>query len=136
MDKSIKELPEEIQAFLEQDYIESNKQPLCEFADLVPSDTHLASVIWVDSPRNMSHGKRIKFQNNTSQKLNGAELIPMTISDDPQIPKSVHSKLKISQKEVTRIKQWIILNNSVLLDYANDKITTKQLYELIQPLND
>lgn len=136
MDKSIKELTEEIQAFLEQDYIESNKQPLCKFADLVPSDTHLASVIWVDGPRNMSHGKRIKFQNNTSQKLNGTELIPMTISDDPQIPKSVHSKLKISQKEVTRIKQWIILNKSVLLDYANDKITTKQLYELIQPLND
>ena len=132
----IEKINEEIQRFLEQDYIESNKQPLYEFADLVQEDTNLKVVIWVDGPRTMKHGKRIKFQNNTSNKLNGGEMIPMTIEDEPQIPNSIKSKLKISQKEVKRIRNWIILNRKVLLDYADGKITTKQLYQQIQPLED
>lgn len=61
-------------------------------------------------------------------------MIPMTISDDPQIPNSVKIKLKIKQKELNRIRQWVIKNKQILLDYANDKITTSQLYRQIQPL--
>ena len=145
-EKSIKKINEElaealnkaenIQKFLEEDYIKSNKQPLYEFADIVPEDTNLVCVIWVDGPRKMPHSKRVKFQNNTSTSLNGGELIPITISDNPQIPNKIKSKLNIKEKELTRIKQWIILNKQILLDYADGKITTKKLYELIQPLND
>ena len=134
--KEIKQINEELQKFLEEDYIESNKQPLYEFADLVPEDTNLIAVIWVDGPRNMKHSKRIKFQNNNATSLNGGEMIPITISDDPQIPNSVKSKLKIKEKELTRIKQWIILNKDVLLAYGNGDITTKQLYQQIKPLED
>lgn len=136
MNKSIKDLNEELQKFLEEDYIESNKQPLYEFADLVPEDTNLVSVIWVDGPRNMKHSKRIKFQNNTANSLNGGEMIPITISDDPQIPNSIRTKLRIKEKELTRIKQWIILNKQILLDYSEGKLTTKQLYQQIKPLED
>ena len=136
MEKSIKEINEELQNFLEEDYIESNKQPLYEFADLVPEDTNLVAVIWVDGPRKMKHSKRIKFQNNNATSLNGGEMIPITISDDPQIPNSVKSKLKIKAKELTRIKQWIILNKQILLDYSDGKLTTKQLYQQIKPLED
>lgn len=132
--KNIKQINEELQKFLEQEYIESNKQPLYEFADLVPEDTNLCCVIWVGGPRNMKHGKRIKFQNNTSNKLNDGEMIPITISDNPEIPNSVKSKLKINGQELTRIKQWIILNKQILLDYAEGKLTTKQLYQQIKPL--
>lgn len=130
----IEKLNEQIQKLLEEDYLESNKQPLYEFADLVPEDTNLVSVIWVDGPRNLKHGKRIKFQNNTSNCLNGGELIPITISDDPQIPNGVKSKLNIKEKDLFKIKQWIILNKQVLLDYSDGKITTKQLYQQIKPL--
>ena len=134
MTKDIRKINEELQKFLEEDYLESNKQPLYEFADLVPEDTNLVSVIWVDGPRKMKHTKRIKFQNNNATSLNDGEMIPITISDDPQIPNSVKSKLKIKEKELTRIKQWIILNKEVLLAYANGDITTKQLYERLKPL--
>ena len=136
MTKDIRKINEELQKFLEEDYLESNKQPLYEFADLVPEDTNLVAVIWVDGPRKMKHTKRIKFQNNNGTSLNGGEMIPITISDDPQIPNSVKSKLKIKEKELTRIKQWIILNKEVLLAYANGDITTKQLYQQIKPLED
>lgn len=136
MNNDIKKLNEELQKFLEEDYIEVNKQPLYEFADLVPEDTNLVSVIWVDGPRNTKHSKRIKFQNNNATSLNGGEMIPITISDDPQIPNSVRSKLQIKSKELTRIKQWIILNKEVLLAYTNGDITTKQLYMQIKPLKD
>ena len=136
MTKDIRKINEELQKFLEEDYLESNKQPLYEFADLVPEDTNLVSVIWVDGPRKMKHTKRIKFQNNNATSLNDGEMIPITISDDPQIPNSVKSKLKIKEKELTRIKQWIILNKEVLLAYANGDITTKQLYQQIKPLED
>lgn len=128
------EINEQIQKFLEMEYIECNKQQLYEFADFTPEDTNLCSVIWVDGPRNMSHGKRIKFQNNTSNKLNGGEMIPVTISEDPQIPNSVKTKLKIKEKDLTRIKQWVVLNMQTLLDYVDGKISTKQLYQLIRPL--
>ena len=134
MNKSIQEINAELQKVLEEDYIECNKQPLYEFADLVPEDTNLVAVIWVDGPRNMPHSKRIKFQNNTSNSLNGGEMIPITISDNPQIPNSVKTKLKIKEKELTRIKQWIILNKDVLMAYGNGEITTKQLYQQIKPL--
>ena len=97
MTKDIRKINEELQKFLEEDYLESNKQPLYEFADLVPEDTNLVSVIWVDGPRKMKHTKRIKFQNNNATSLNGGEMIPITISDDPQIPNSVKSKLKIKE---------------------------------------
>lgn len=135
MKEDINKLTEQIQKFLEEDYKESNKQPLYEFADLVPEDTNLVAVIWVDGPRNMPHSRRIKFQNNTCPSLNGGEMIPVTISDDPQIPNSVKSKLNIKEKELTRIKQWIILNKQILLDYADGKLTTKQLYQQIKPLD-
>lgn len=132
----IKQLNEQIQQFLEQEYIECNKKPLHEFADFTPEDTNLVAVIWVDGPRNLKHGKRIKFQNSTANRLNGGELIPVTIADDPQIPSSVKNRLNIKEKELTRIKQWIILNKQTLEDYANGVITTKKLFQLIKPLED
>lgn len=136
MTDSIKDLNNKVQKLLEKYYIEDNKEQLYEFADLVPEDTGLTVVVWIDGPRKMKHGKRIKFQNNNSNRLNGGEIIPMTISDDPQIPKSVTTKLKISNKDLNKIKSWIKLNKEVLLDYSNGLITTKQLYNKILPLND
>lgn len=136
MTDSIKDLNNKVQKLLEKYYIEDNKEQLYEFADLVPEDTGLTVVVWIDGPRKMKHGKRIKFQNNNSNRLNGGEIIPITISDDPQIPKSVTTKLKISNKDLNKIKSWIKLNKEVLLDYSNGLITTKQLYNKILPLND
>ena len=135
MTDSIKDLNNKVQKLLEKYYIEGNKEQLYEFADLVPEDTGLTVVVWIDGPRKMKHGKRIKFQNNNSNRLNGGEIIPMTITDDPQIPKSVTTKLKISNKDLNKIKSWIKLNKEVLLDYSNGLITTKQLYNKILPLN-
>ena len=135
MTDSIKDLNNKVQKLLEKYYIEDNKEQLYEFADLVPEDTGLTVVVWIDGPRKMKHGKRIKFQNNNSNRLNGGEIIPMTITDDPQIPKSVTTKLKISNKDLNKIKSWIKLNKEVLLDYSNGLITTKQLYNKILPLN-
>ena len=129
---NIEKLNEELQRLLEEDYIESNKQKLYEFADFVPDDTNLSCVIWVDGPRNIKHVKRVKFQNNTANKLNGGELIPITISDNPEIPNSV--KLKIQEKDLNKIKEWIVLNKQTLIDYSDGKITTKQLYEKIKPI--
>lgn len=136
MTDSIKDLNNKVQKLLEKYYIEDNKEQLYEFADLVPEDTGLTVVVWIDGRRKMKHGKRIKFQNNNSNRLNGGEIIPITISDDPQIPKSVTTKLKISNKDLNKIKSWIKLNKEVLLDYSNGLITTKQLYNKILPLND
>ena len=136
MTNSIKDLNNKVQKLLEKYYIEDNKEQLYEFADLVPEDTGLTVVVWIDGPRKMKHGKRIKFQNNNSNRLNGGEIIPITISDDPQIPKSVTTKLKISNKDLNKIKSWIKLNKEILLDYSNGLITTKQLYNKILPLND
>lgn len=132
----IQKLNEEFEKVLMEEYEQDKLNPLMEFADLTPKETNLKCVIWVDGPRNMKHGKRIKFQNNTSNKLNGGELIPITISDNPDIPEKLKNKVQVKQKELNRIKQWILLNKEVLTDYADGKITTGDLYKSIRPLND
>lgn len=127
-----KKLAQEIQKMLEQEL--KQKQKLYEFADLTPDDTNLPCVVWVDGPRNMKHGFRIKFQNSYSSRLNGEAMIPMTISNNPEIPKSIKAKLKINQKELSKIKDWVVLNKEILIAYAKGEITTKQLYLSIKPI--
>lgn len=132
----IYDLNKKLSDLLVEEYELDKQQSITEFADLTPKETNLVCVIWVDGPRNMKHARRIKFQNNTANKLNGGELIPITISDSPDIPDKLKNKVQVKQKEVNRIKQWILLNKQILIDYADGKITTGDLYKSIQPLND
>lgn len=111
---------------------------LLEMATISQSTTGLDVIIWVQTNNTQSTGKhnlpRIKFQNNTATKIQINELIPISISDDPKIllKNNDLNKIKISQTQINGIKQWIMKNKEILIDYWEEKITTDELFQKLK----
>lgn len=121
------------QEMLEYELIHIDEDNLCEMADIDKQQSNLPVIVWANGPRNMKHGFRIKFQNSYSNHDDGSQMIPMTISDNPQIPKSVHTKLKIKERDLEKVKQWVILNKQALLKYAKGECSTYQMFQELKP---
>ena len=111
---------------------------LLEMATISQNTTGLDVIIWVQTNNTQSTGKhnlpRIKFQNNTATKIQINELIPISISDDPKIllKNNDLNKIKISQTQINGIKQWIMKNKEILIDYWEEKITTDELFQKLK----
>ena len=111
---------------------------LLEMATISQNTTGLDVIIWVQINNTQSTGKhnlpRIKFQNNTATKIQINELIPISISDDPKIllKNNDLNKIKISQTQINGIKQWIMKNKEILIDYWEEKITTDELFQKLK----
>ena len=96
---------------------------LLGMATISQNTTGLDVIIWVQTNNTQSTGKhnlpRIKFQNNTATKIQINELIPISISDDPKIllKNNDLNKIKISQTQINGIKQCIMKNKEILIDY-------------------
>ena len=111
---------------------------LLEMANISQNTTGLDVIVWVQTINTQSNVKhnlpRIKFQNNTSTKIQINELIPISISDNPQILLNNNdlNKIKISQAQINVIKQWIIKNKEILIDYWEEKITTSELWQKLK----
>ncbi len=111
---------------------------LLEMANISQNTTGLDVIIWVQTNNTQSTGKYnlplIKFQNNTATKIQINELIPISISDEPKIllKNNDLNKIKISQAQINVIKQWIIKNKEILIDYWEEKITTDELFQKIK----
>ena len=111
---------------------------LLEMANISQNTTGLDVIIWVQTNNTQSTGKhnlpRIKFQNNTSTKIQINELIPISISDNPKmlLKNNDLNKIKISQAQINVIKQWIIKNKEILIDYWEEKITTDELFQKLK----
>ena len=107
-------------------------------ANISQNTTGLDVIVWVQTINTQSNVKhnlpRIKFQNNTSTKIQINELIPISISDNPQILLNNNdlNKIKISQAQINVIKQWIIKNKEILIDYWEEKITTSELWQKLK----
>ena len=122
-----KDLNERLQIFLE------DKFAIQEMANFKGEEFNLPVNIWIDGPREMKHGKRIKIQNNYSTNFMLGDLISITISDNPQLAKTFN-KIKIKNKDIEKVKKWIIQNKQVLEMYADGKLSTKQLVNELKPL--
>ena len=111
---------------------------LLEMANISQNTTGLDVIIWVQTNNTQSTGKhnlpRIKFQNNTATKIQANELIPISISDNPNIllKNNDLNKIKISQAQINELKQWIVKNKEILIDYWKEKITTDELFQKLK----
>ena len=111
---------------------------LLEMASISQNTTGLDVIIWVQTNNTQSPGKhnlsQIKFQNNTSTKIQINELIPISISDNPEIllKNNDFNKIKISQAQINEVKQWIVKNQEILIDYWQEKITTDELFQKLK----
>lgn len=111
---------------------------LLEMANISQHATGLDVIIWVQTNNTQSTGRhnlpRIKFQNNTATRVQIHELIPISISDDPKILLNNNdlNKIKISQAQINGIKQWIVKNKEILIDYWQEQITTDELFQKLK----
>lgn len=124
---NIKEILEAFDNFLQ------DKFPLNEMANFSKEEFNLPVNVWVDGPRNLKHSKRIKFQNNYSNRFDETDLITLTISDNPQLGKTF-KKIKISNVDIEVLKKWIVLNKDTLLQYSNGDMSTSQLIKLLKAI--
>ena len=111
---------------------------LLEMANISQHATGLDVIIWVQTNNTQSTGKhnlpRIKFQNNTATRVQIHELIPISISDNPKIllKNNDLNKIKISQAQINAVKQWIVKNQEILINYWQEKITTDELFQKLK----
>ena len=111
---------------------------LLKMASISQNTTGLDVVVWIQTNNTQSTGKhnlpQIKFQNNTSTKIQINESIPISISDNPEIllKNNDLNKIKISQAQINGIKQWIMKNKEILIDYWKEEITTDELFQKLK----
>ena len=100
---------------------------LDEMAGLRKSDSGLPVNLWLDNTSTYirgRHAKRIKFQNDYGNNVNENNLIPMLISKDaPTIPDKFDSKIRLSAKEINKIKAFVKNNANLLSQLADQKIS-------------
>lgn len=102
---------------------------LFEMASISKKKTKLPVKIWVQSEITMRHNTpRIKFLNSTADKTIASLLVPLSISDNPQIL-SKNTKLKITSDQFEAIRQWVIRNKDLLLMLWKDGIETDDFIE-------
>jgi len=126
---------EEIAIYEQEVLLKEDKDILMEMSNLRKSDTGLDENIWLYDDgcyRNVKHNvPRIKFQNDNSDRINKSNLIPISISDTPQILKK-NVSLNIDSKELNRLKEFIILNKEALLKHWNNEISFLQFGQLMK----
>ena len=108
------------------------KTELNEMANVSKNTTGLNVCIWILSEIPVEHNlPRIKFQNNYGNKVQPHSMIPMSISDNPQILiKNI--KLGITTQDFEKIRSWVIPNKDLLLCYWNYDATIEDLIKEIK----
>jgi hypothetical protein len=70
---------------------------------------------------NTGHWKRIKFQPDKGDRAVSTDMVPMSISDDPQILVE-NAKLSLNSKEIEEIKKFVRNNKELLLQLGDQTI--------------
>lgn len=74
----------------------------------------------------------IRFQDNISAKVQMDDLVSVSISDYPEVLDCDIDSIKIDLCKIDAIKDWIVNNKSILLDYWYGLITTDILFERLK----
>lgn len=98
-----------------------------------PKHTQLPVVVWIeaDVAGNTQHCiPRLRFQNSTSDIISTQDLIPISISKEPEIliKDFDMNNLNISNDEFKLLKQWITCHYDNLMDYWSLKIDTVEFF--------
>lgn len=127
----MKEILEELKELLARD-------TLWEMANIRKNRTGLPCNISIqfqtDDKKKYKHNiPRLKFQNNTSDTVTSErDLIPVSIEDEPR----VLIDKKYDTKPFRYVKEWIILNKDILLQYWNQGIDDYDFIQQMRRLNE
>jgi len=94
---------------------------LSEMANIRPKNSGLSMCIYVSDKDNVKsqHSARIKVSKNYGDKISKNNTFSITISDNPEV---VGNTGDIKEKDINELKQFIIKNKELLLNYWNLKI--------------
>jgi hypothetical protein len=97
-----------------------------EMANVSPKKTGLSTYIYVSYSQGQ-HGPRLKVCNVVGKSWSD-DNFTVSISSDPKV---VSGKVKISNKELDNVFNFMILNKNLLLDLWNGKIDNEELYDKV-----
>lgn len=104
--------------------LDESFESLLEMSNFSKDDTSLPMIVWIQVKTTTQHNMpRMKFANNNSNSLLPKDLVPISISDNPQIL-SKNTTLKISTSDFEKLRQWIIRNKEALLKVWNGELST------------
>ena len=108
-----------------------NENLLMEMANISREDTKLPYEIWIDSS-GVKRGNEHTFSPRIKIQVPGIkEWIPITISDDPEIPDSVKKKNNIKIPKFNTVREWVIAYKKILLAHFFKEINDKQALSLL-----
>ena len=112
------------------------KDLVYEMANRWQDDTLLPMIIWIDETQSYidgHHGKRVKFQLDTSEKLKkGSEnLGSMDLSGEIREPKSMAKLRRLSTSDLTQLRNFIHNNKYALEHIADMNIDIGQIWSYI-----
>jgi hypothetical protein len=115
--------------FLDNSYLSEDE--LFEMANVTEETTGIKDVvIWI-GPNPMSHGKRVKIS-NIPNKISSSDCFTITIPKF-EIVGEMNTKF-IESIKLENIKKFISNNLSLIEDYSDYKISTKQLLDGLKPI--
>jgi hypothetical protein len=115
--------------FLDNSYLSEDE--LFEMANVTEETTGIKDVvIWI-GPNPMSHGKRVKIS-NIPNKISSSDCFTITIPKF-EIVGEMNTKF-IDSIKLENIKKFISNNLSLIEDYSDYKISTKQLLDGLKPI--
>lgn len=108
-----------------------SEDELLEIANVTEETTGIKDVvIWI-GPNPKSHGKRVKIS-NIPDKISSSDCFTLTIPKF-EIIGDVNTNF-IDSIKMKKIKQFILNNQSLIEDYSDYKISTKQLLDGLKPV--
>lgn len=116
--------------------LEEIRQDLFEMANLTRDETGLDRTIWV-SVKSHSVGPRIKVNFDNSLRFNEGNNFSVSISHNPNVVAGGTEEQiirKIGSKKLDDVYDWIILNETALLEYWNCEISTKVLFAKLKEI--
>ena len=109
-----------------------SEDELFEMANVTEETTGIKDVvIWI-GPNPKSHGKRVKVS-NIPGKISSNDCFTLTIPKF-EIIGEVNTKF-IDSIKLDKIKEFILNNRSLIEDYSDYKISTKELLDGLKPVN-
>ena len=114
---------EDIEFLTEQENLRENLH-FQEMAVLRKSRSGLPVNLFLDDEGrliNAGHWKRIKFQSDKGDRAVSTNMIPMSISDNPQILVK-NAKISLNSKEIEEIKKFVRNNKKLLLQLGDQTI--------------
>lgn len=108
-----------------------NEDLLFEQATIDKEDSKLPYTIWLD-PTGKDRGNKYSGSPRIKITLPGTEeQVPITISEDPEVPASVKKNKNIKIPKFNELKEWIIAYRKILLAHFYRQINDKQATSLL-----